>query len=821
MLEGRQGKTFRRRAVLAGAGLLTFSLGTTNARAARPDSPCHPVTTTPRYRGEVPTPSAVLGVDFGDRPFTLAEADRYLDAVAAASSRVRASTLGKSPSGKPLRYAVVGAPERVTPQGIATIGERLRLLRDPRTPLAVVDRLVKDTPAVVWLTAGVHGSEPGGTNAVLRVLRDLADRDDCAARAIVSTTVVVIVPVQNPEGYATGDRWNSYGFDLNRDWFALTQPETRAVTAAMAKLPPVAALDLHEMEGDSYFAPPYAAPIHHEVPAFARESKLGPTVAEEFDRQGIDLFSGREFDLLYPGTADAANSIAGLAAGITLEKGLDSPVPDRVGEHYLASWVSLATVAEQPVELLRAWNSAHRTAFEQGKRGHLQGAGLPLVRHYFLFAGDTTTELVWRLQQRGVEVHKLAAPLRVPDLRHYGRPARAETVPVGSYWIPLAQPAKHWVQTMLGEQNHATPTVFSDVSAWSLPLLAGVEAAFSGAELRPVAVPCPALPEPQAPPAKAPALGVLRFLPPDYPVLGSVGWLNHRLERMWRLPFRTVPGQGVTKESLRGIEVLTVPDAPAQVSYELLGEAGRAALREWVNAGGRYVGWGGTAQLAALLGITSTTLSSPTGEVPGALIRVLVDTDHPLGSGLPSTTWHLNDSNLVLRAANPAFAVASYPPHGSPDWFVSGHEVGASELGGTAVLTDEPFGAGRVTLFSGEPNFRAFTDGMARLLRNAVVRSSVGPRARGDTAPAERAARQLPETRSGFRVTVPSTGVAATRTVLAAFNARWAERGAAGRTTFVIENRDGFERHQPPWASRLPKRLSEAGVRPLAVVLPR
>ncbi|MCP3801900.1 hypothetical protein NLX83_21775 [Allokutzneria sp. A3M-2-11 16] len=778
--------------------------------------------TAPRYRGEVPTPTAVLGVDFKDRPFTLAEADRYLDAVAAASSRVWAGTLGISPRGKPLRYAVVGAPDRVTPHGLAEIGERLRLLRDPATPPAAVDRIIAETPAVVWLTAGVHGSEPAGTNAVLRVLRDLADRDDCAARAIVDTTVVVIVPVQNPEGYETGDRWNGYGFDLNRDWFALTQPETRAVTAAMAKLPPVAALDLHEMEGDSYFAPPYAAPVHHEVPAFALESTakhLGPAVTAEFDRQGIDLFSGREFDLLYPGTADAANSIAGLAAGITLEKGIGSPVPDRVGEHYLASWMALSTVAGHSAELLRAWNSAHRTAFEQGKRGP--------VRHYFLFAGDNSTAyerdlVLWRLQQRGVEIHKLAAPLRVPDLRHHGRPARAETVPAGSYWIPLAQHAKHWVQTMLGEQNHATPPIFSDLSAWGLPLLAGVDAAFSGAVLRPAALPCPPLPEPAPPrpPARSLALGVLRFLPPDYPVLGSVGWLNHRLERVWRLPFRTVPGQGVTKESLRGIDVLLVPDAPAQVSYDLLGEGGRAALREWVRAGGRYVGWGGTAQLAGLLGITSTTLSTPAGEVPGALVRVRVDTDHPLGKGLPGTVWHLNDGDLVLRAGNPSYAVASYPPYGSPDWFVSGHAVGADELGGTAVVTDEPHGSGRVTLFSGEPNLRAFTDGMAKLLRNAALRSSADQRAAGsDTAAAERAARRLPETRTGFRVTVPAAGAPATRAVLSAFGARWIERGPAERTTFVIDNDSTRCRH--PWASRLPKRLSEAGVSPLAVVLPR
>jgi hypothetical protein len=53
-----------------------------------------------------------------------------------------------------------------------------------------------------------------------------------------------------------------------------------------------------------------------------------------------------------------------------------------------------------------------------------------------------------------VQVWQLAAPLRVPDYRAYGQPTADLTLPAGTYWIPMAQGHKHWIQAMLNE----TPT---------------------------------------------------------------------------------------------------------------------------------------------------------------------------------------------------------------------------------------------------------------------------------------------------------------------------------------------------------------------------
>ncbi|HYJ09318.1 MAG TPA: hypothetical protein VEX18_09915, partial [Polyangiaceae bacterium] len=47
-------------------------------------------------------------------------------------------------------------------------------------------------------------------------------------------------------------------------------------------------------------------------------------------------------------------------------------------------------------------------------------------------------------------------------------------------------------------------------------------------------------------------------------------------------------------------------------------------------------------------------------------------------------------------------------------------------MGDTAAAVDERFGEGRVVAFNFDPNFRAFTDGTQRMLRNAMFGDDPG-----------------------------------------------------------------------------------------------
>jgi hypothetical protein len=850
---GRRLSLFTAAALAIGLAVPPGSAAASPEPRTRPAAPpaCDPTGTAPHYRGTVPTPRQVLGFDLGEREVTTAESDRYLAAVTAASDRAVAGTLATSWQGRPLRYAIVGRAENVTPGGLARIRHAAAKLRDPRTSAAEARRLVRGTPAILWVTGNVHGNEESGTDAALRTLRDLADRDDCAARRILDNALVVVLPVQNPDGREADSRRNFYGFDMNRDWFARTQPETDGKLAVLNQYPPVLFIDAHEMGGTSYFFPPNADPMYHEITGESIDwinNLYGSAMAAEFTRRGIDFFNRDVYDLFYMGYGDTVPSTGFIAAGMTFEKGGESPISERTLEQYLTQWVSLSAAAANREQILTRWHAAHVQARRQGEQGVLEpneiinpGNDLQTqvpdrpVRHYFLRADDPsrTAEVrtvVRRLQRMGVEVRRLVLPLTVPDYREYGRPPASTRLPAGTYWVSMAQAQKHWVQAMLNEDTYTPFPYFYDVTAWSLPLLGNVSGGYSGRVLRPVAVraaPVAAVPAPKLP-RRPPTVGVLQLSAASPSAVESTGWLRYKLDRVWRIPHRDLTPADVAAGRLAGVDVLLVPNGPADDAYPALGAAGQAALRSWVEAGGRYVGWQGGTVLAARLGVSTVSLADPTSDVPGTLFRVKVDPRSPLAAGVGRFAWNFYSYDPVMRASRPADVVVSYPAADSPDWFTSGFASGAAELGGTAAVVDERVGRGRTVAFATEPNFRAFTDGTAKLLLNAIVGRD--PARTGSPAAAElSAARRSAEARAAalpgaprpIRVSVPAAAADRTEAVLRGFGAQWSRRDTGGRAAFTVANRaeQGVDQH--PWARDLPAALSRAGVRPIAVVLPR
>lgn len=268
---------------------------------------CDPMLTEPVYGGTTPTSIEVLGIEFGERPVTSAESDEYLQAVADASERV----IGPfelpllSVRGQPLKYVLVGNPQFLGALALEEIKVAMALLRDPETPEEVSAEIIANSPPFTWMGACVHGGEKSGTDAALKMLYELADRTDCAAEQIIDNQVLVVFPNQNPDGRDDASRRNANGFDMNRDWFAQTQPETRGKLAVLEEYPPVMFMDIHEMGGTQYFFPPNADPYYHEVSNASvgyLNDLYGPAMAAEFTRQGIPFFTSATFDLFYAGT---------------------------------------------------------------------------------------------------------------------------------------------------------------------------------------------------------------------------------------------------------------------------------------------------------------------------------------------------------------------------------------------------------------------------------------------------------------------------------------------------------------------------------------
>src|SRR5918994_1368459 len=358
---------------LAGV-LATGALLIGAAPAAAQQTSCDPFT-QPSFRGEVPTSQQVIGIGLGDRDVSTAESDRYLLAVDAASSRVTSGVAATSVQGRPLRYAIVGRPERVTGGGLAAVRASAAKLMDPRTSASQATQIAASDPAILWIAGNVHGGEESGNDASLRVLYELADRSDCAAQRIVDAAVVVILPTQNPDGREADTRRNAYGFDMNRDWFARTQPETDGKVELLRRYPGVLVIDAHEMGSETYFFPPNADPVYHEIadPAVDWINDIyGASMQDEFDERGIPYFNYDTYDLFYAGYGDTVPANGFGAAGMTFEKSSGDPAPQRVFEQYLTQWTSLDRAAANKDAILRDWRRSWVEATEQGERGALE-----------------------------------------------------------------------------------------------------------------------------------------------------------------------------------------------------------------------------------------------------------------------------------------------------------------------------------------------------------------------------------------------------------------------------------------------------------------
>jgi hypothetical protein len=160
-----------------------------------------------------------------------------------ADARVDVDFSGKSAYGNPLWTVVITAPMSFR-EACANDRFKSLLLTDPgEAAQMLTPRSGIRIP--VFINCSIHGGETTGMDAGLRLLRRLAFRDDPETKRILREAVVIIDPCQNPDGRITDTRPNGNGFDCNRDFITLTQPETVITTNTLRTWLPATMLDLH------------------------------------------------------------------------------------------------------------------------------------------------------------------------------------------------------------------------------------------------------------------------------------------------------------------------------------------------------------------------------------------------------------------------------------------------------------------------------------------------------------------------------------------------------------------------------------------------
>ncbi|HET9347274.1 MAG TPA: M14 family zinc carboxypeptidase [Candidatus Limnocylindrales bacterium] len=809
---------------------------------------CDPFLTPGTYDPDIPT------FDFGGAQMTVEEINDYLAAVDDATNRVftaqAATSVGPPPL--PINYAVVGDPDRLTADGLAAVKAGVAVLGDPLADEAEVEAAIESTPVILWVAGNVHGGEESGADASLHALYELAARSDCVVEEILANALVVIMPTQNPDGRTIGQRRNFNGFDMNRDWFARTQPETDGKLDVVREYPPQLFLDVHEFGLADYFFPPNADPIYHEIPDQANDwinNLYSPAIAAEFERQGIEFFHGAPYDFFATVFGDTVPATAYHAAGMTLEKQSSDPIVEREHEHFTSIWASLAFGASERAEILGDWHQSWVDAYQEGVDGVLEPNAVFEPRHkllqevpdltvrgYFLRDDpDRAYELdllVRRLQRMGVEVRRLTAPLALSDFHPYGDPAGAATLPTGTYWITLAQAKKHWIQSMLNEDTWIPFDVTFDVTAWSNPLLMNLDGGWTGEIVSPSS-------EVVAPVA-APAWGLTA--PDDLDVLllenerstrgfEAAGHAAYLFRDVWGLPFDHSTIADLDPTSLAGYDVVVLPDGFPNYALQDLGAKGKKELRQWVNDGGRIVAWQGGAVVAAKAGISTAQFSTSNSSTSGALLRVAVDDASPVAHGVGDLDWVMYEDDRVMKPGLGS-VVATFPAATDDAFATSGLTLGIGALAGTAAVADEAVGAdgGRVVSFSVDPNFRAWSQGTQRLLWNAIV----GPNPAGvgaaplagsrERAAAERAAQDaaaaVVEYGSAIRIRVAADDAAATAKTLNRHGAEVARIDLGGEVLFLVANRKDLSFEEHPYFGTVVRELVRAGIDIVAASLP-
>ena len=401
------------------------------------------------YDGRIPTFQQVLGYDPGERITSHAGLMKYMEALAAAApTQVKIFEYAKSWEGRKLVYAAVGSEANLRQLDAVRAG--MQKLADPRkTGEAEARQLIAQLPAVVWLGYGIHGNEISPPDAaLLTAYHLLAARNDRMTDEILSKVIVLIDPTQNPDGRDRfihnfeiaegpepdasplaaehnepwpGGRTNHYYFDLNRDWFALTQPETRGRVRALQEWYPLVFADLHEMGSDStYYFAPDAVPFN---PHLAKEQKenqflFGKNHAKWFDRFGFSYFTREVYDAFYPGYGASWPSYYGSIAmtyeqasvrGLIVRRSDQTSMHfrDSVRHHFVASLSTAETAAQNREKLLADFYGYRKSAIEEGNTGNIKAYILPR-------RGDTSAvdKLAAVLDYQGVEIKRAGASFR-------------------------------------------------------------------------------------------------------------------------------------------------------------------------------------------------------------------------------------------------------------------------------------------------------------------------------------------------------------------------------------------------------------------------
>jgi hypothetical protein len=485
---------------------------------------------TSRQARAIPSPQQHLGFAVGaDR--TLADWGQitgYFQRLASASRAVHVDTLGLTTNGQPFIVVAVSTPANIA--RIPALRAAQAKLADPRRLTPDEERrLVASQPSVVFISNNIHATEIGASQMAMELAYRLVTND--TLQRYLEQEVVLIAPSMNPDGQRMitewyrknlGTKWEGgplpwlyhpyVGHDNNRDWFMVTQKETRLVTDYLygAWFPEIF-YDVHQMgaEGARIFVPPLVDPVNPNLdPIVVRGiAHVGSEMALALEERGKSgVATSVIYDLWWHGGArstptrhnmigvitEAASvriatpivqdtsQLRGHARGLPkYERRINFPNPwpggtwrlrDIIDYELIAAEALVRLASEQREEYVRNFVRMGRRAIEAGSKA-------PYA--FVIPAGQADVGAVERLvdvlRVGRVEVGRANAAFT----------AGGRTFGAGSYVVRMDQPYRAHAKDLLEVQKFprmdqypgGPPERPYDVAGWTLPLQMGVTVA--------------------------------------------------------------------------------------------------------------------------------------------------------------------------------------------------------------------------------------------------------------------------------------------------------------------------------------------------------
>ncbi|HEY2415506.1 MAG TPA: M14 metallopeptidase family protein [Pirellulaceae bacterium] len=442
----------------------------------------------------------------------------YYRHLASESPHVKLESVGKTTEGRDFLVATISSEENL--DRLDEIKRYTKQIADPRG-LNNADKrqAVARGKVVLFITPAMHSTEVAATQMGMEFAWLLATSEEEPWKTARQTTVVVMTPTLNPDGLDHVSEWylknvqTPYegtalpklyqyytGHDNNRDWFMLTQAETRHLSKLIYQdWHPQILWDVHQQGNleERMFVPPFKDPLNANIDPLtvAAVNLVGTRAVLDMTRDGLTgIATGVSYDNWYVGgnrNVPTRHHIIGIlteAASANLASPVFQPATalknplgkgkyDRSNQFvdpWPGGWWRVRNIIDYELAFGRSllssinreprlWLSNAMRAAERSMERAKSGTQAWLIPNDNLDR-SAVRRLIEALLGTGVEVHVSKESFSA-DGREY---------PAGTIVLRTDQPYGGYVKDLFELQKFPPEEKPYDTCGWTLPLLLGV-----------------------------------------------------------------------------------------------------------------------------------------------------------------------------------------------------------------------------------------------------------------------------------------------------------------------------------------------------------